>query len=313
MSEGRNRVLLLATGTLVAALVCELGIRGYDLARGRTCNARASWYWLYEQDPYLGWRGRPNAHAITGLDDFRHNGDGFRDDRDAAALASAASGRRLVICVGESSTYGVSAGSNDRAYPAMLERELRSLSGSDSWLVYNAGMPGYTSHEVMELINLRLLKLGPEIIVDMNLANDHDFMARYLDQATDYDQLPIRMAQNSKTTARELLMRSSLFAFIASRLRVTSGDDFGSHYVDTPHELPTARGLKLYLDNLAMTALVTKRSGVQLMLVDQPIDYTDLSGAEIKGIETMRRALLDFTGKESIPLLRAHSVLDWSG
>ena len=56
----------------------------------------------------------------------------------------------------------------------MLEKELRALSGDARWTVYNAGLPGYTSHEVLELMKLRLLRLQPDVIVFMGLANEYE-------------------------------------------------------------------------------------------------------------------------------------------
>ncbi|MBI3447523.1 MAG: SGNH/GDSL hydrolase family protein [Acidobacteria bacterium] len=313
MSEACKRFLLAAGAVLVAALVADIGLRVFDVARGRTVNARAYWYWLYEQDPYLGWRGVPRAHAVTDLDDIRHDDAGFRDARDVAELVHRGDGKQLVVCVGESSTYGISAGSNDATYPAALERELRSAAGDDGWIVLNAGMPGYTSHEVLTLIDLQLLKLHPDIIVEMNLANDHDFMALYLDEATDYDHLPVRLAPLSRSATRDLLMRSSLVAFIASRLRFALGDDLGGLHVGAPHDGPTSRGLKLYRDNLAMTALLARRSGVRLMLVDQPIEYSSLPAPAVASLETVRGALRNAAQEEGVPLLEAHAGFDWRG
>jgi len=311
--ESRAKRLLIVVGLLLGALLCEGAIRVYDAARGRSSHARAFWYWLYEQDAYLGWRGRPNARLVTDLDDIRHNEDGHRDDRSLAGFARLAPGHRLILCVGESSTYGVSAGTNDRTYPASLERALRELTGGDAWHVYNAGMPGYTSHEVLEQLDLQLLRARPEIIVEMNLANDHDFMGRYIDETTDYNHLPIRLAQVSRSPARDLLMRSSLYALLVSRLSLRYGDDLGSRQLDPPYERATARGLKFYQDNLAMTALLARRSGATLMLVDQPIDYTGLPPVEVASYESMREALRQVAAGERLPLLAAQSKLDWTG
>jgi hypothetical protein len=313
MTEARARTCLIISSLFIGWLCCEATLRLYDMARGRSMNARAFWYWLYEQDPYLGWRGRPGARARTDLDDIHHNSAGFRDDRDLAEVSRLAAGHRLIICVGESSTYGISAGSNDRTYPARLEQELRALSGGDRWRVFNAGMPGYTSHEVMELIHLQLLKLHPEIIMEMNLDNDHDFMGTYLDDVTDYNHLPIRLAQLSKSPVRELLMRSSVYALIASGLRTQLGDDLGGRVDRPPYERVTPRGIKFYRDNLAATALIAARSGVTLMLVDQPIDYTGLSSADVESHETLRGALRELAASEKVPLLEAHARFDWSG
>ena len=299
-------------GVAAALLSCEIGIRVFDFARGRSSNARAFWYWLYEQDPYMGHRGRAHARASTGIDDIEHNAEGFRDDRDMAELERIKD-RKLVICVGESSTYGIGAGSNRQTYPAVLEGELRALSGDQRWVVLNAGMPGYTSHEILEVINLRLMKLHPDIIVSMNLANDHDFIARYLDGRQDYNFFPIRLAQRSSTAGNEILMRSSLFALVASKIRVFESDDLGGSMPATVYDHATQRGVELYLDDLAMTELLASRRGAQLMMVDQPIDYRQHSSSEVASFEAMRAELAAFCRTSRCPLLEAHTALDWTG
>jgi hypothetical protein len=108
-------------------------------------------------------------------------------------------------------------------------------------------------------------------------------------------------------------MRSSLFALISTRITWTAGDDLGSMRVSAPRNRPTARGLKLYRDNLAMTALLARRSGVQLLLVDQPIDYAELPASEVESHEALRAALRELSREEGVPLLSAHSTMDWNG
>ena len=150
----RIRPWMVAAAVVVALLAAEALVRTRDAARGYAPNARAAWYWLFEQDPFLGYRGRANASTwfappgqpLLG-DRIQHNADGFRDARTLADLRRMTD-RKLVVCVGDADTYGLTAGGTDRTYPAALERELRRRSGDASWIVFNAGMPGYTSYAV---------------------------------------------------------------------------------------------------------------------------------------------------------------------
>jgi hypothetical protein len=77
----------------------------------------------------------------------------------------------------------------------------------------------------------------------------------------------------------------------------------------------TARGAKLYFDNLALLSALCQRSGVQLMLVDQPIHYSSCSyGPTLtESVERMRVGLRRLAGQAQVPLLEAHESFDWQG
>ena len=315
----RPRALALA---VLGLLLCaEAAVRVVDARRGYSPHARAAWYWLFEQDPFLGYRGRPLAEAWIdppGLprnaDHIRHNTEGFRDRRNLAQIA-ALPRRKLVVCVGDANTYGLTAGSEERTYPAVLERELRALSGDPGWVVFNAGLPGYTSHEILELVKLRLLRLRPDVVLSMSLRNDHEQVTIFLDDTLDYDFYPLRMAPLSATPLTDFLMRSALVGRLAQRWRKRNLDDLGGRYPRTAYGEATARGRKLYFDDVALLAELCRRSGVALMLADQPIHYSSCNYGPslIQSVEAMRRELRAMTQQEGVPLLSAHDGFDWNG
>jgi hypothetical protein len=322
---GRRRMRLrpwMAGAAAVLAVVgAEAAVRMRDAARGYAPNARAAWYWLFEQDPFLGYRGRP--HASTWLDPpgqpllgdrIQHNADGFRDARTFADLRGLKD-RKLVVCVGDADTYGLTAGGSDRTYPAALERALRRISGDASWVVFNAGLPGYTSHEVLELVKLRLLKLRPDAIVSMSLRNDYEQVTLYLDDEADYDSYPLRMAALSRQGVTDLFMRSALVGRLAQRWRRRVPDDLGGRHPRTAYGEATPRGMKLFLDNVALTAALCRRSGVQLLYVDQPIHYSACSygDMQIKSVERIRQELRAMAADNGFTMLEAHAGFDWEG
>jgi hypothetical protein len=320
----RRRIRLpwmIAAAAALALLAAEAAVRMRDAGRGYAPNARAAWYWLFEQDPFLGYRGRPNAatwfeppgQPLLG-DRIQHNADGFRDARSFADLRRLPD-RKLVVCVGDADTYGLTAGGTDRTYPAALERALRRLSHDPTWVVFNAGIPGYTSHEILELIKLRLLKLRPDAVVSMSLRNDYEQVTLYLDDEADYDSYPLRMAALSSHGLTDLFMRSALVGRLAQRWRRRVPDDLGGRYPRTAYGEATARGLKLYLDNVALTAALCRRSGVALLQVDQPIHYSACSYGEtqIKSVERMRQELRRVAGEAGFTVLDAHAGFDWEG
>jgi lysophospholipase L1-like esterase len=306
---------------LVALLAAEGWVRALDARRGYAPNARTAWYWMFERDPFLGYRGRPHAStwiAPAGLpqnaDRVLHNAEGFRDARGFADLGPPER-RRLVICVGDANTYGLTAGSEDRTYPAALERELRALSGDQRWTVFNAGLPGYTSHEVLELLKLRLLKLRPEAVVFMGLRHDHEQVTIFLDEALDYDFYPLRMAPLSPGTVTDLLMRSSLVGRAAQKWRDRYVDDAGGRFPMRAYGEATPRGFSLYFDNLALMAELARRSGTRLLIVDEPIHYSACSYGPtlVESVERMRAEQRRLAASASVPLLEAHEGFDWDG
>jgi lysophospholipase L1-like esterase len=310
-----------AGAVLLALLAAEGGVRALDARRGYGPNARTAWYWMFERDPFLGYRGRPHAStwiAPAGLpanaDRIRHSAEGFRDRRSFAEIGPPGQ-RRLVICVGEANTYGLTAGSEERTYPAVLERELRTLSGDVRWTVFNAGLPGYTSHEVLELLKLRLLKLQPEAVVFMGLRHDHEQVAIFLDDRLDYDFYPLRMAPLSPGPLTDVLMRSSLVGRAAQKWRDRYVDDAGGRYPTRAYGEATPRGASLYFDNVALMAELCRRSGVRLMLADEPIHYSACSYGPtlIDSVERMRAELRRLAAASSVPLLEAHDGFDWDG
>ena len=317
----RPRWWMVAAAVVVALVVAELAVRMRDAERGYAWNARSAWYWLFEQDPFLGYRGRPNASTwfappgqpLLG-DRIQHNEDGFRDSRSFAELRRTAD-RKLVVCVGDADTYGLTAGGTDRTYPAALERELQRISGDAAWTVFNAGMPGYTSHEILELLKLKLLKLRPAAVVAMSLRNDYEQVTLYLDDDADYDSYPLRMAALSRHGITDFFMRSALVGRLAQRWRQRVPDDLGGRHPRVAYGEATARGLKLYLDDAALTAELCRRSGAALLWVDQPIHYSACSYGEtqIRSVEHMREELRRVARESGFRVLDAHAGFDWEG
>ena len=311
----------LALALLLAVAAAEVVVRVVDARRGYSAHARSAWYWLFEQDPFLGYRGRANAEAWIappGLpqnaDHVRHSADGLRDRRTLAEIA-ALPARKLVVCVGDANTYGLTAGGEDRTYPALLEKELRARSGDASWVVLNAGLPGYTTHEILELTKLRLLRLAPDVVLSMSLRNDHEQVTIFLDERLDYDYYPLRMAPLSSTPFTDLFMRSALVGRLADRWRARYVDDLGGRFPMHAYGEATARGRQLYFDNVALLATLCRRAGSTLMLVDQPIHYSTCSYGPslIESVESMRRGLRAEAEKDGVPLLSAHDGFDWEG
>jgi lysophospholipase L1-like esterase len=77
-----------------------------------------------------------------------------------------------ILCLGGSSTYGVTASSDTTTWPARLQRYLGEALSSRSFEVVNGGVPGYTSFESMIDLAIRGVELRPDIVIIYHGFND---------------------------------------------------------------------------------------------------------------------------------------------
>jgi lysophospholipase L1-like esterase len=308
--RSRRRTLLFALlPTLFLVLAAEAAVRVYDWASGGG-GVRTGWYWLYERDPFLGYRARPGVSRYFGRDEqIVHSVDGFRDSRSFEEITKMQD-KHLVIAIGESSTYGLRSGDTSGTYPAQLEAALRRLSGDDRWVVFNAGMPGYTSHEAVALTTLRLTKLRPAVVIAMDLRNDYVFTAHYLDQAIDYNALPLKLAQRKGLWAGACAT-SALCGLVLTRMLPLIGDDVGGQVPPDAEQPPTPRAREQYKTNLGLLSALAEIAGFKLMLVDQPVNTTTYSPKDQTGLTVLRADMREVAAARRIQVLEADEGFPW--
>lgn len=69
-----------------------------------------------------------------------------------------------VLCLGDSFVYGLGA-PRDKSFPSQLEELLRTQSGSMHYVVYNRGVPGQNSSELLDSLQKNIDETKPRIIV----------------------------------------------------------------------------------------------------------------------------------------------------
>lgn len=310
-SVPRHRRLLYLAFSVIPLLLLlasvEIGLRVYDWSRGTSAHGRAFWYWGFVQDPLMGYRSRPNLDIVlSGGNHLDTNGQGFRD-LDLAIRPAAP--RRLIVCMGESSTWGIGSSNRATTWPHQLHQV---LNGTDPRLVaFNAGMPGYSLVENLPLLNYRLLKYRPEAVVYMGFRNDVEFYMRGLTDETDVNFYSRRLAPLPATFLSNLFLRSSVVALIASRLgnAVKLDQQTGVTEHQAGQEI-TPRGEELFRDQIALMKRLCDRHHVKLLWVDQPLDYAK-RGTAATGLKAAREILRDELSQQGIPLLKAHAIYDY--
>ena len=81
-------------------------------------------------------------------------------------------GERVTFCMGDSFTYGIGAG-KDNSYPCQLEEILNKRVKSSRFKVYNLGVPGYNSAQVLKKLRSAISLYKPDAVVVLCGGNDN--------------------------------------------------------------------------------------------------------------------------------------------
>lgn len=178
--RARFRWALAAAGALLpfAAGLCaewRLRAQGFEFEPWRYyrrfgANFEAEEIQHYERDAELFWRFRPSQTIRSWwVEEARINRHGLRGP-DVAARKPA--GTLRVLCAGDSGTFGWGV-RDDETYPFFLQKALNEGAGARVQAV-NAGIPGYSSHQVLGLLRRLLPELKPDVVIFSCGRNDHN-------------------------------------------------------------------------------------------------------------------------------------------
>lgn len=157
--------------------------------------------------PWLLWELSPGRHEELGVT-VTVNADGFRGPERGPKT------RPRLLALGDSSIYGFGV-EDDEVFTAVLERDL----GVDA---VNGGVPGYSSYQSLNLLNMRGMALEPDVLVVGNLWSDNNF-----DTFVD-DELVASYAGWEGSWTRDVRVaaeRSALFRVLDWGLRVAPASE----------------------------------------------------------------------------------------
>jgi lysophospholipase L1-like esterase len=169
----RTEVLLLASSTALTFGVLEVGARlwlnylatpeQYDRYVLYTSIEPEDYAWTPHH--YLGYY--PTPEYQKGL--TSHNSLGYRNDEFPTAKPD---GVYRIVVLGGSSTYDVRIEDNHQTFAAQLEEQLNDEYGFQKVEVINAGVPGYSSWEMLINFEFRVLDLEPDLVIVYEGTND---------------------------------------------------------------------------------------------------------------------------------------------
>lgn len=134
------------------------------LPRYRKWKAEGTSALLFYKVPFLEHRLRPFYERSYENGAVRVNALGLRGDDISFAKPKDVF---RIVCIGESTTFGLGSSSNDYTYPALLEKYLRGRQNNPALKieVINAGIPSYTSFQCYELLGMELIALKPDAVI----------------------------------------------------------------------------------------------------------------------------------------------------
>jgi lysophospholipase L1-like esterase len=117
-------------------------------------------------DSLVGWRVKEGDNRQFGVPELTHvNSRGLRNPE----IPFDSSTSRRILIVGDSSIYGVRVRDRENI-SGQLEAKLKEKD--QQWQVLNGGCPGYSSWQVLQLLNERLLDYKPEWVIVGSLWSD---------------------------------------------------------------------------------------------------------------------------------------------
>lgn len=162
---------------------------------------------------YLGHYPTPNF--VEGAD--RHNSLGFRGEDITIEKPE---GVFRIVCLGASTTYGDGVASYLDAYPYQLQQYLHE-QGFTRVEVINAGVPGYTTWELLINFEFRVLDLDPDLVIVYEGVNDVATRMVWPPSAYRGDNSGSRILDIRPAHPIPLLEYSSLARAIGIRLGIT--------------------------------------------------------------------------------------------
>jgi lysophospholipase L1-like esterase len=129
------------------------------------------------RDRFVAWRLNPSFGRI----DIQHNAQGFRHSTNVSIRKPPGSAR--IFFLGGSTAYGAQGSfthidnsysriHNHELIDAFLEQKLNITFPSKRWEVINSATSGYRIHQQLALIQARILRYQPDLIILMDGYND---------------------------------------------------------------------------------------------------------------------------------------------
>jgi len=206
------------------------------------------------KDSRLHWKLRPAVET-----DFLQTT--VRTDRYGFRGSTPVPGRRVVLCLGDSTVFGYGAEEGD-SFPGRLQARLNSENKTaNHWSVINAGVPGYTSHQTRLLAERLIPRWKPDVVI-VCVGNNEAWPVNRSDRQIDVDRGAI-----SRLT--ELLSASRFLVWASEAIRPEQPQPFIAPTLETA--VPRV-SREEFAENLRAIAQLARNENAKLVLLSPPVN-----------------------------------------
>lgn len=227
---------------------------------------------LYAFHPFRAMEMRPGAEVVHGTAGF-HNDEGVEYHVNewggrGPPLAPRESGRRRIICLGGSTTFGTGIKESE-TWPAQL------ATLAPEWSVMNAGVSGYTSQHVLAFAQGSLLDLEPDLLILYVGRNDLHANESFHRESFRSDYAHMHGVRIEPEGLHKWLLRHSWVVLTVARWRrgITSGMGRVMRRRGPPVTTIGPKGLVAFRRNIDDLLTLAARRGVLVLLLSEAPGY----------------------------------------
>ena len=240
----------------------------------------------YVSHPYFNYVSNPDFRFANGY--VPHNAMGLRGPVCCPREKQPATVR--IVAIGGSTTYGMYFSDERNVWPALMERSLQKQFGPGIEVI-NAGVPNYTTYELISLTAMRIPEFAPDILLIHTGLNDA-FTVAYVDEggpdntgfrhAWAYQPMPDWLKQG---------MRASYAVRLAALAWSTPGnfqpyDMSAAIQYSAPSDAQVIANAqkatgKYFRRNLQTLVALSKNMGATPVLINEPLNPAKETGQNI--------------------------------
>lgn len=257
-------------------------------------------------NPYLLWEYAPGWRYELGAP-VRINALGLRGEEPEIP---APDGVRRLLTTGDSSVYGYGVADDE----VFIQRTAEALGGDvEGW---TAAIPGYSTFQSINLLQMRALALEPDVVVIGNLWSDNNF-----DDFVDRDLLTAYTRWETSWAGRvhSLLLPSALYRVLDYRVRVAGGEAATARKVGWTigGQDPTGRrrvAINDYAANLDQLVAMSRGAGAEVAFLALANREDLRGGADAPGAwAPYRQVFREAAARHGAPLIDVPAAFRDSG
>ena len=243
---------------------------------------------IFEGDPLLGWRLKPNLdRAVWDFTVLSTNAQSFRANYPTGSKPT---GAFRIVCLGDSVTFGYRVppvwpdkpneyNPDWQPFPMLLEKELAKANPNRRFEVFPMAVPGYTTHQGLAWLRRDIELLQPDMVIASFGWNDAS-----MSDIPDRESIDMGLIA---VGSRWLTDYSQAFAHATRWFRARNGPAPGER---KPVLVPRVAQME-YVDNFISIVKVAREHGQSVIIIGAPYRDSTTNPPEAQLMTQYRAAL----------------------